>query len=353
MQNPPIEIPERYEPTGTVFTGAQGDVFLCRDTNLNRDVAIKFARDTTNPATLLGEVRALASIQSKHVIRLYDVIDSPDSNIIGLIVEFLPGDDLSQYCARDVRELLLIMYQIACGLSDIHAAQTIHRDVKPKNMKFGDDGILKLFDFGLSCQTDDAETEVARGTRVYRGPEYYNPPPITLTDAADTYAFGVTVWWLVANSFPWQLRDTPPKRPDSFATHALPLPARIVDLLDRTFDPDPDKRPSIVAIRDEIARQLLFGQHRARFSDGTRSVEVTEVGKAVRVSLNQECSAVILYDGLEFRLSAVIGDVFLNGVAATAGDLLPDSCVLILGDASMEYNRKFVTFDVSHPEVVL
>ena len=54
MQNPPIEIPERYEPTGDVFAGAQGDVFLCRDTNLNRDVAIKFARDTTNPETLLG-----------------------------------------------------------------------------------------------------------------------------------------------------------------------------------------------------------------------------------------------------------------------------------------------------------
>ena len=62
----------------------------------------------------------------------------------------------------------------------------------------------------------------------------------------------------------------------------------------------------------------------------------------------------IHYDGLVFEVATVTGEVFINNRAVAAGDILPGSCVVSLGGQHRRANvRKFITFDLSHPEIVL
>lgn len=354
MPRPPIEIPERYELTGTVLSGGQGDVFVCRDTWLERDVAIKFIRNSTAPETLEGEILALSTIQSKHVIDLFDLLREPSGDSVGIVLEYLPGNDLSHFIPRTKTEFLSVLFQIASGLADIHEAGKIHRDIKPKNIKRDGANIIKLFDFGLTCDMSDAETDAGRGTRQFRAPEYYAGYPVTLDQGVDTYAFGVTTWhFATQSSLPWELRKTPPSEPPSLATVTTLLPSTVINLIDACLSSSSAVRPTMQDVRDEIGRQILFGRHRAFFSDGANTYFLDSKTRAIRVSAATTGSAKITYDGLRFFLAEVKGDVSVNGNPAADGHLLPDSCVIILGDKSLGASRTFLTFDVSHPEVLL
>jgi serine/threonine-protein kinase len=316
-------------------------------------VAIKFVAPGSTADELVKEVQALSAIRSKHVVQLYDVLTDRKGTSVGIVLEHIPGNDLTLFQTADATVLQKVLYQIACGIADIHAVGLIHRDVKPKNAKFDADGIVKLFDFALSCATDDAETTAARGTRPYRAPEFYGKPPITLTRAVDVYAAGVTAWWLAENTLRSELRSVPPRPAPSFGICSVQLPAGVVAILDATLDHDPAMRPPITQVRDVLGKHLVEGRHTARVSDGANILMLTKVGQSVKIALGAVGSALVGYDGLDFTLSQVTGDVYVNGVTAQANLILPQSCVIIIGPPSLKAGRKFITFDVSHPEVVL
>src|SRR6266478_1420176 len=221
MTKPPISLPARYGKPKRVFAGGQGTVFICRDSYLDRDVAIKFLRPGGDKAALIKEVQALSSIRSKHVVQLYDVLTGESDDNVGIVLEYVPGRDLSQFQSADVTANLSVLYQLSCGIADIHANGIIHRDVKPKNAKFDDDGIIKLFDFSLSCSDDEAETTAVRGTRQYRAPEFFNTPPVAFTQSVDVYAFGVAAWQLSEQGLRSELRAAPPRPAPSFGTCAI------------------------------------------------------------------------------------------------------------------------------------
>jgi eukaryotic-like serine/threonine-protein kinase len=353
MTSPPIKLPSRYGAPTRIFEGGQGTVFICRDTYLDRDVAIKFVEAEASADELVKEVQALSRIQSKHVVQLYDVLTDRKGSSVGIVLEFIPGNDLTGFQTADVNAFLKVLYQLASGIADIHEAGLVHRDVKPKNSKFDADGILKLFDFALACATEGEKTAAARGTTPYKGPEYYGPRPISMTVAVDTYAFGVTAWRVAEQSLRSELRSVPPRQPPSFGTCALRLPADVVSILDATLDHNPSARPSMAAVRDVLRRHLVYGRHTARVSDGGVAIMLTKVGQSARIAMGTIGSASIDYTGLDFVLSQVNGDVYVNGVLAQTNQELPDSCVIIIGPPALGSSRKFITFDVSHPGVVL
>ena len=353
MTKPPIKLPARYGKPTKAFAGGQGSVFVCRDSNLDRDVAIKFLRPDSDKTALIKEVQALSSIHSKHVVQLYDVLTDDNGKDVGVVLEYVPGSALSQFQSADITANLKVLYQLSCGIADIHANGLIHRDVKPKNAKFDEDGILKLFDFSLSCAVDDAETIAVRGTREYRAPEFFDTPPIVVTKGVDVYAFGVTAWYLAEQSLRSELRDAPPRPAPSFGTCSVQFPNEVVEILDRTLDHNIAKRPKMTEVRTILERHLLFGKHIGTVSDWPNTLTLDKTGQSVRISEGSVGSAVITYNGLDFVLSQVAGDVYVNGTKATSALVLPQSCVLIIGAPVMGASRKFATFDVSHPEVVL
>jgi eukaryotic-like serine/threonine-protein kinase len=357
VNGPPLELPARYVFSGTVLKGGQGSVYVCRDENLARDVAIKFHEDSTDLDILRDEIRSLRSVESKHVVQIYDILQEGD--IIGLVQEFIPGSDLSDHAATFATpgHYLKLLYQIAAGIADIHAAGKIHRDIKPNNMKLDSENILKIFDFGLACDQSPAPvTAAARGTHAFRSPELYRTTPVTFTSAVDTYAFGVSAWFLLSGSIPEALLELPPQirtRPPSFSEHPLTLPTEIVALLDATISLNPNDRPGMSIVRDAIKTRILEGQHRGCFVHNGTAYELSSTAEASKINVPGKGSVSINYDGLFFRITETRGDVSINGIPAASGTLLPGSSVIIIGDASAPAQRAFITFDISHPEVVL
>src|SRR5439155_1289086 len=128
--------------------------------------------------------------------QIFDVVIVPPDNNIGIVQEYVPGDDvrkLAKTWMPTPADYLHKLYQIASGIADIHAVGQIHRDIKPINMKVDAEGLVKIFDFGLSREhtADKAHTFGFKGTRGYAAPELYGDGDRPFTPAVDTYAFGV------------------------------------------------------------------------------------------------------------------------------------------------------------------
>jgi serine/threonine protein kinase len=358
LKGPPLNLPDRYQFSGSAFSGGQGQVFVCKDSNLERDVAIKVIKPEQDPEIIKTEIASLPTIQSKHVVQVFDVVS--DSDRIALVMEYVPGDDLNDYAqtARPLAEFLKALYQIASGIADIHSAGKIHRDIKPNNMKFDQEGIIKIFDFGLSCNhTPPRITTGGRGTAIFRAPELYSDKGVIVTQAVDTYAFAVTAWVLGSKqTLPDAFLEFPPQSKTlapSIATHIPSLPAEIVGILDRALSVNPANRPAMAEVVAVISRRLLFGQHKGCVVVGGDIYTIDSAKKGSRINVPSRGTIAIHYDGLSFTVSEVAGDVFVNGISAKLNQELPDSCVLIMGAPSSGPMRTFLTFDVSHPEVVL
>jgi eukaryotic-like serine/threonine-protein kinase len=333
-------------------------VHIYHDSNLDRDVAIKVINPGEKAAVIRAEVASLPTIQSKHVVQVFDVII--DSDRLALVQEYVPGEDLTDFVAThpSESEYLKVLYQIASGIADIHAAGKIHRDIKPNNMKVDQEGIVKIFDFGLSCDESPAHvTTGGRGTTGFRAPELYGTGPVAVTPAVDTYAFGITAWALGDDDdLPQPLLELPPQsktRAPSFSSHPINLPSDIVEVLDRTLAIDAGDRPDMSEVVEVLSRRLLFGQHKGRLILNGAAYSIAGVNKASRVNVPGKGMIVIRYDGLCFRITDLSGDVSVNGIPATLTQELPNSSVVIIGSPAQPASRTYMPFDISHPEVVL
>ncbi|HEU5122593.1 MAG TPA: serine/threonine-protein kinase [Verrucomicrobiae bacterium] len=355
-----LTIPNRYGPATKTFSGGQGKVMVCRDKWLGREVAIKIVKEVTDCQTLQNEVAALSTIESKHVVRIFDFFKDEGASVAAVVQEYLSGDELPDFASggvKGVQDYLKVIFQIASGIADIHSHGKIHRDIKPVNMKFDSEKILKIFDFGLACDHKPPPvTTTGRGTDVYRAPELYTAAPATVTAAVDTYAFGVTAWELLDPRFPKGFLEVPPfdtVPPPSFSTHTIGLPKRLSDALNSTLNVIPAKRPEMAFMRDEIAAHLLFGKHEGRLTYGDKVYQIAEIGKGIGVKTPGFASFTIVYEGFDFRLRNISGIVDINNIRASDEMVLPGSCVITISADNRRRDRRFLTFDISHPEVIL
>jgi len=360
LDPPTFPLPARYEYAGKTLAGGQGKVYVCRDKNLERQVAIKALHAIGNVAVILKEIAAHGKVKSKHVVELYEVLADASGTPYALVLEYVPGDSLQDIAnlPPSFEKRLRLLYQIACGLCDIHDAQVIHRDVKPDNMKVDEDGVLKLFDMGISnLDSTTAVTTFAAGTPVYRAPELHGPPPLPVSCAADIYAFGVVAWHVLnSGKFPGPLFEVPPQ------SSGVPLPSlQIVvaelgahaAILDRTLEVKPTDRPTAEDVRRALAELLTRGKRRGVFAYGSRTWELVVVNRVTQISLGALGTLSVAYNGLRFVVRAVAGDIYINNRVAAVGDELPESCVLTFGAPAFAGNRAFVAFNASQPEIVI
>ncbi|MBD1937374.1 serine/threonine-protein kinase [Microcoleus sp. FACHB-68] len=354
-------IPPRYVPTGKEFCGGMGEILICTDTNLDRDVAIKFIQDVTDQRRLFDEIAALQKIRSKNVVQIFDVfVNEGSTRRIGIVQEYIPGEDLMSLTGKETLskdQYLKVLYQIASGISDIHTQGLIHRDIKPNNMKFDGENILKIFDFGLARFTGKNDSTLGFcGTPGFAAPELYQSGFVSFTKAVDTYAFGVTALYLSGTEIPQSLLKIPPgftPPPPSFASLSIGIPNRLASMLDLTLSEDPVNRPAMAEVRDLMGKYLLFGKHRALVMKGTHEYILEKVNQIVKLDSPGYGSLRIKYDGLDFLIESVNGAIFVNNKSVFQGQQLPKDCVITIGSSSDGVSRLFITFDISNPEVVL
>src|SRR5215467_5394718 len=145
-----------FEIGRTLGRGGMGEVYLGRDTKLNREVAIKvlpstFTGDPDRLARFRREAQVLASLNHPNIGAIYSFEES--EGIYALALEYVEGPTLEDRIARGpiaAGEALPIARQIAEALESAHEMGIIHRDLKPSNVKLRADGVVKVLDFGLA-----------------------------------------------------------------------------------------------------------------------------------------------------------------------------------------------------------
>ncbi|MFT7540905.1 MAG: Tol biopolymer transport system component [Gammaproteobacteria bacterium] len=200
-----------YDILGPLGAGAMGEVYLAKDTRLEREVAIKvlpehFAADEERLRRFEREAKSLASLNHPNVAQIFSVDRSGDTCF--LVLELVPGETLEERIARGIlpiEEAVDVCSQIADGLEAAHEAGVIHRDLKPANVRITPDGKVKVLDFGLAKPTGpDADTESTSdsvlateagrllGTPIYMAPEQARGKPIDRR--VDVWAFGCVLF---------------------------------------------------------------------------------------------------------------------------------------------------------------
>lgn len=351
------KLPSRFVPDGNSGGGGFSDVFYCDDLHLERKVAIKTIRDSDEVSRLKDEISALLQLRSKHVVQVFDIVVDP--SLSAIVMEYINGEDLftSNYHKQSHINLLKVLWQISTGISDIHNAGLIHRDIKPNNMKLDSENIVKIFDFGLTRFSGlDAVTVGFKGTRGFSAPEQFTQTEVNFTTAIDVYAFGVTALYLATNDIPQPLQNMPPKKvpKNSFDCQYLDYYPDLKLLFERCLEKSPVDRPSISEVKKEIGKYLLYDKHQAIAVMNRKTYILNSSNKQVKLSFGDIGSFEIHYDGLGFYLKKVVGEVFVNNKSAQSNNEIPAACVVGLGRKGRHSNeRQFVTFDVSNPEVTL
>ncbi|MDP2825419.1 MAG: serine/threonine-protein kinase [Sulfuritalea sp.] len=345
----------RYEVIGDSFVGGMAAVWPCNDSILERKVAIKVMPGSVEKRRIRDELGALLKMRSNHVVQVYDVLDL--NNDLAIVQEFIEGQDLfdEDLAPKNKNEYLRLLWQIASGIADIHDLGVIHRDIKPNNMKIDPEGVVKIFDFGLARdEGPSAATLGFVGTPGFAAPELYDHH-VTFTAAIDTYAFGATALFLGLRDLPAELTHRPPvlSGADYFSVVPFKLAEDVVQILNACLEKVPANRPAMREVGDLLAKHLLHNKHRALIVfDGKASyLDATRPSVVLRLASIGEVG--IRYDGFSFLVGSVNGEVFINNTPVAAGDHLPGACVVALGAPERQAARKYITFDLSHPEIVL
>jgi tRNA A-37 threonylcarbamoyl transferase component Bud32 len=270
---PVATVAGRYRLRELVGTGGMGSVWRAGDELLGREVALKQVRLTDQPIEdialarerTMREARIAAALHHPHIVSIFDVVVERDEP--WLVLEFLPsrslGSVLTERGTLPPVEVAAIGADVAGALAAAHAAEIVHRDVKPDNVLLSRPSaagpVVKLTDFGIShIATVPAitATHVLAGTPAYFAPETARGEG---TDSrSDVYSLGATLYTAV--------EGRPPFGSDTGNVLALlarvgrgeaPLPRRagpLADLLRRLMADDPAARPTAAQARDALRR---------------------------------------------------------------------------------------------------
>ncbi len=246
----------RYVILDRIGEGGMGVVYAAYDGELDRRIALKVLapwRQRSHPgaaAGLLREAQALARLAHPHVVAVHDAGLVDGDAFVAM--EYVAGSDLRAWLgaaprARDA--IVAVFVQAGRGLAAAHAAGIVHRDFKPANVLVGDDGRVRVVDFGLAADPaapGDPAGDVA-GTPAYMAPEQARgeaPSPL-----ADQYSFGASLHEALTGQRPGA------RTPDRAVDPDASLPAWLQAIVRRALAPAPAARfPSMDALLQALAR---------------------------------------------------------------------------------------------------
>ncbi|NKB88947.1 MAG: protein kinase [Acidobacteria bacterium] len=272
-----------YEIQEQLGAGGMGEVYRASDPRLRRDVAIKrlpadMAADGSRRRALLLEARGAARIKHQGVATLYDVLEIEDE--LYLVMELVEGRTLRQFFEKGISipRAVDITIQCAEGIAAAHGHGIVHRDIKPDNVMIGDDGTVKVLDFGVATLPEGLSAETATATDLLSdasspaGTVPFMAPEVLLGNEsdgrADVFSLGVTLYAMLSGLHPFSAK-TGPATVDRILHHE---PAVLAE-----------SNPHVPAELDAVVRRMLAKDPKDRYGD--MDVVVAEL-KRVRANMS-------------------------------------------------------------------
>jgi eukaryotic-like serine/threonine-protein kinase len=208
-----------YQILQKLGEGGMGEVYLARDTKLDRRVAIKVLPYFTgiNKEGLkrfIREAKTASAVNHPNVAHIYEIGEQDSIHFI--VMEFIEGLTLSEKISGHPlknSEIIQIAIQIADALGSAHSVQIVHRDIKPKNIMIASSGQVKVLDFGLAkaAMSQDFNNEpqtmsgtlpgVVLGTAPYMSPEQVHGKLVD--QRSDLFSFGIVLYEMSTGHLPF------------------------------------------------------------------------------------------------------------------------------------------------------
>jgi eukaryotic-like serine/threonine-protein kinase len=279
-----------YQVVSLLGAGGMGQVWLARDKQLERQVALKllpaaFTQDAERVRRFMQEAKAASSLNHPNIVTLHEIGESDVGRF--LVMELVAGRTLREAMREDhsLVDLLSIATQIAEALSAAHAAGITHRDIKPDNVMVRDDGYVKVLDFGLArldpvrsaklgARNEEAETLLQHTPRsefctphftqpgVVMGTVAYMSPEQARGEAVDTrtdiFSLGVVLYEMLTHGQPFTGETVNhaivailEKEPPPLADYVADVPVELERIVLKALAKDP-------AARYQTTKELLL-----------------------------------------------------------------------------------------------
>ncbi|MBV8365720.1 MAG: serine/threonine protein kinase [Candidatus Eremiobacteraeota bacterium] len=249
---------DRYRIVERIGSGGMGEVFRGYDHGLERDVAIKVLAQHSDEVNrrFLAEAQAMARLNHPNIVAVYDV--GMDGSASYIIMEYVRGSTIREIDrhAMTIAQATDLVLQVVAALKFAHEHDVVHRDIKPGNVIVGEDGVVKVTDFGLARRMSDvgnlSQSGEIVGTVAYLPPERFMGK--TGDRSSDLYSVGVLLYELVAGTLPFA--EASEDLVSTMIAHVNEVP-RSPRLLN----------PAIPAELDRIIARLLESEPQRRFPD--------------------------------------------------------------------------------------
>jgi hypothetical protein len=260
-----------FELVRELGRGATAIVYLIRDHELNRDLAVKvirssFGADEEAMARLDREAKLVARLQHPNIVKLYGTQHLPDGSMV-LLMEHVPGRNLKELL-QDTgplppRRAVSLLHDVASALAYAHRRKIVHRDVKPENIYIDDEvGTARLADFGVA-RPWDLDTRLTLPGESLGTPAYMAPEQIDGGDVdgrSDVFSLGLVAYEMLAGRHPWEgdsiysiIFKQKHEDPQDLRTIRPDISERVVAIVERAIRKAPDER---WASADEMLEEL-------------------------------------------------------------------------------------------------
>ncbi len=292
-----IEEPDfigRFPVVGTLGVGGMGVVYLAKDPDIGRSVAIKVLhanRYQTDLERFKNEARTIGEISHPNIVVLLEY--GVDDGHPFLVMEYLEGEPLESWIKspHKLSEHKTILLDLCHALQFAHEKKILHRDLKPGNVQVLPTGQAKLLDFGIA-RSDDSNLTVSGvllGTPKYLAPETLETG--IHSEASDCYSLGLLAYTMLSGNNPFsaptseaailnQLRLRPPSLHQLNAN----IPVKLSKVIDQYLEKQPDKRPEGLALlRDTLDQLVSPAQLSKIISPTTQADHATPLDATVQI----------------------------------------------------------------------
>lgn len=272
-QRPPLKVFGGYEIEGELGRGGMGVVYLARQTELNRLVALKMLTGHYGEHELkrfLEEAETAAALSHSNIVHIYEVGEHEGAPFFSM--EYVKAGSLADVLRKELpspQDAARLLMEVARALHFAHQNGVVHRDMKPANILIGTDNEPKVTDFGIAKRlTEDTKltrTGAVLGTPTYMAPEQAKGHSRHVGPSADVYSLGAILYEMLTGRPPFLPEESETaitvrvltEQPVSPAWHRPEIPRELETICMKCLEKEPRNRYSSAAALAEDLRRFL------------------------------------------------------------------------------------------------